>query len=217
MPYAVIIAVVAIGLVLVALVVWRARAARPPPAPSAERDETVPVMPARDARPLTRDELAEKLQRLEEAPALPAQPMAMCYAKAMPPPTSIDYVCPKDGSRTTYSAPTPPGQRIRGLAELRAAARTVSGLSVSVDESELCSRCTPKPPPSPEPVLVVKLPDGAETRTRGVSPDDLILLREFASGELHHRGNDGRETPLKDRLPRIRALIGMPGAEIGKK
>jgi hypothetical protein len=214
MPYAVAIAAVVLGLALLAFFALRARATPPPPEVAGA---PTPEMPEKDPTPLTREQLAQRLQRLEEAPALPPQqPMAMCYAKAMPPPRSIDYVCPKDGSRTTYSAQTPLGERIRGLAELRAAARTVSGLSVSIDESELCRQCTPKPPPAPEPVLVVRLPDGAETRTRGVAPDDLLLLREFASGELHHRGDDGSETPLKDRLPRIRVLLGMPAAGAGQ-
>jgi hypothetical protein len=216
MPYAVTIAVVAIVLVLVALVVPRARAARPRSTTLPARDESVPVMPPKDTRPLTRAELAGKLKRLEEAPVPPPQPMAMCYEAAAPPST-VDYVCPRDHSRTQVSTDSGLAERIRQLTALRMAVRTVSGLSLLLDESEFCHQCTPEPPPSPEPILVVKLPDGAEKRTRGVAPDDLLLLREFVDGALRHRGDDGEEIPLSKFLPRIRELLGVPGAEVGPK
>jgi len=214
MPYVAGIAVAVVALVLLAIFLARARAARPTSAPTVPDFPPTPVMPVKNTGPLTRTQLAERLQRLEEAPVPPPELSAMCYESAAPPTTAV-YVCPKDGSRTHYSRDAALAERIEQLPILRAAVQTVSGLKVSLDESELCSRCTPTPPPSPEPILIVKLPDGAEKRTRAVIANDLLLLREFADGQLTHRGEDGAETPLKDFLPRIRQMLGMPGAEVG--
>ncbi len=57
---------------------------------------------------------------------------------------------------------------------------------------------------------MIKHPDGRGVRTEGVTDVDLQLLNEFLSGKLTHEGAAGRETPLKEQLPRIRQLLGQP-------
>jgi len=58
-------------------------------------------------------------------------------------------------------------------------------------------------------ILVVKLPDGREVRTRNVTPEDLKLLAAFGAGKDRFEAGQGAEGPLKDRLPRIRELLGL--------
>ena len=67
----------------------------------------------------------------------------------------------------------------------------------------------------PEPILVVKLHDGTERRTRGVGWNDLQLLQEFLADQVKHSGGNGAESPLKDDMPRIRQLLGLD-AQKGK-
>jgi hypothetical protein len=145
---------------------------------------------------------------------------AMCYKRAAPSQT-VDFVCPKDGSRTLYGIGSPIGERVGHLPQLQAMARALareagSRATIVLDLSEFCRTCTPTPPAPPEPVLSVKLPDGKETRTRGITPEDLVLLEEFLVGSSLHKASDGKTSPLEESLPRIREILGMPDAKIEK-
>jgi hypothetical protein len=187
-----------------ALVAPRVFAAAPPP-PMPTEAKTPPA----DAPPLSRDQLNAKLKKLAETPPpTELKRGAMCYDMAMPKDTA-DYTCPIDGSHTQYSKNAWLAQAVRHLPALRADAASLPGISASVDEREFCRKCTPKAPESPEPILVVKLADGTEKRTRGVNEQDLTILSEFLRDHLKHEGDTGTETPLRDLLPRIRELLGM--------
>jgi len=179
-----------------------APAPQPAPPPSAQPAPQAPVTP------LTREQLAQKLQKLAETPA-PKQmgPSATCYRRAAPPQTA-DYVCPKDGSRTHYSRESGMAARVQELDYLRNLAALVPGVSASIDTSEFCQQCSPHAPAHPEPILEVKLKDGGTKRTRGVTSTDLSILREFLNGRIEHDDQSGA-TPLKDHLPRIRELLGL--------
>ena len=202
-------ALVVLAVLVAALLAFFAPAvlAAAPPAKSGANPPA--AEPAPPAAPLTRERINDKLQKLAETPA-PAQLSsgADCY-KPKAPPLTADFLCPKDGSRTSYSNGAELAGRVRDLPGMRQAATSLPGLSASIDDSEFCRKCTPKAPADPQPVLIVKTPGGGEQRTRGVTSDDLQLLREFAMGSLKHEGGQGYETPLKDRLPRIRELLGM--------
>jgi hypothetical protein len=159
--------------------------------------------------PLTREQLDERLKKLAETPAPTGLSFgAKCYDQARPPDTTV-FICPRDGSRTDYSKDAQVAHRVFGLPSLHRAAVMIPGLSASIDDSEFCRACTPRAPADPRPVLVVKLPEGGEARTRGVTAEDLKVLREFAEGSLKHEGDTGRESPLKDLLPRIREMLGV--------
>jgi len=195
--------VVALVLALFAPRVFAAAPPTPDAPPTADRS------PAADATPLTREQLAAKLRKLSETPApTELKRGAMCYDMAMVSGT-FDYTCPIDGSHTQYSKEASLAQSVRQLASLRSAAASLPGVSASIDEREFCRKCTPKAPENPAPILVVKLSDGAERRTRGVTEEDLTTLGEFLRDQLKHEGSTGGETPLKDRLPRIRELLGL--------
>jgi hypothetical protein len=193
--------------IALALFAPRVFAAAPPPAGSTPKPAAAD--PAAPAAPLTREQLKDKLQKLAETPP-PAQLSfgAKCYDQAAPPETA-DFVCPRDGSRTQYTRNAAVASRVRSLPALRQEAAALPGLSATIDDSELCRKCTPKAPDDPQLVLVVRLPDGGEKRTRGATRQDLQLLREFALDSVKHEGEQGRETPLKDSLPRLRELLGL--------
>jgi hypothetical protein len=146
---------------------------------------------------------------------------AMCYKPAAPKET-LDFVCPKDGTRTKYPLAGSLAARVADLPQMQAIVRRLARpevaarATIELDLSEFCHTCTPEPPASPEAVLSVKVPDGKETRTRGVTADDLVLLEEFFAGKALHRSSDGKTAPLKESLPRIRELLGMPDATIAK-
>ena len=204
-----------VGLVLLVLVALLAIAPRvfaseaPPPAPaSLSATAPAPRAPQGPTAPLTREELAQRLQKLAETPApKDVGPGATCYRRAAPP-TTAEYVCPKDGSHTHYSKNSVLTEQVRNVPYLRDQAAQLPGVEASIDESEFCRQCTPNAPASPQAILVVRLKDGGEKRTRGVTSTDLSLLREFLIGKLSHDDQSGG-TPLKTHLPRIRALLGM--------
>jgi hypothetical protein len=56
----------------------------------------------------------------------------------------------------------------------------------------------------------------AQVRTRGITPDDLVLLEEFFQGSTLHKASDGKTASLEASLPWIRKLLGMPDAKIEK-
>lgn len=203
-----------VGIVLVLLLVLAALAPRvfaaAPPAKDAPPAAAAPAKPGPEAKasPLTQQELQEKLSKLaRSAPPTKLAPAAMCYEPVAQPATA-DYVCPVDGSRTQYPRQSGMVDLVRGLPGLRQAAKSLPGLDASLDEKQLCRKCSPKGQGGV--ALVVRYPDGREVRTEGVTGLDLKLLSEFLSGSDKHQGDYGNESPLKDQLPRIRALLGMP-------
>jgi hypothetical protein len=202
------LALLVLAVLVAALLAFFAPRAFAAAAPAKSGANPPAAEPAPPTPPLTREQLDAKLKKLAETPP-PADfaPAAECYKTARPPDTA-DFVCPKDGARTGYSKNAAVAQRVREAQGLQQTAASLPGLSASIDDSELCRKCTPKAPADPQHILVVKLPDGSEKRTRGVTAEDLQLLREFALGSLKHRGDFGQETALKDRLPRIREMLG---------
>ncbi len=179
--------------------------------------------------PATRAELAARLERLAASPP-PTElaPGAMCYDTAVAP-LRTEYVCPTCGEKTLYAqsdAEGGAGRRVGaetlgvlrdGIEHYRREVERLASLSAALDESQLCKKCSPDVR-DPEVVLVIAPPGAtAPHRTAGVSPEDLRLLREFAAGaDRHDLGPDG-ERPLKDYLPRIRELLGLPGKPTGKE
>ncbi|HOX43296.1 MAG TPA: hypothetical protein PK668_06850 [Myxococcota bacterium] len=167
--------------------------------------------------PAPRAAVEQKLKALAETPAPPPdQQGAMCYAP-MPMHDHAEYVCPLDGSKTQYQFEGGLAELVAGeLPALRAQLKQIQDLKPSfeltLDERELCRKCSPKVE-KPAIVLVVRYPDARsgkvlEHRTRGVRRVDLQLLHEFQSGSLVHHTGGPDTVPLKDHLPRIRELLG---------
>jgi hypothetical protein len=193
---------VVLALLALAPRAFAGEAAPAPPPPGLAAKEPAPIAP------LTRAELAQRLQKLTETPApKDVGPGATCYRRAAPP-TTAEYVCPKDGSHTHYSKNSVLTAEVRDVPYLRDQATRLPGVEASIDESEFCRKCTPSAPATPRATLVVRLKDGGEKRTRAVTSTDLSILREFLIGKLSH-DDQGGGTPLKSHLPRIRELLGM--------
>jgi len=149
------------------------------------------------------------------------RPGASCY-KETDIPLRMEYVCPVCHGRTFYAllGPGAPvsGKRLElqalleGLEGCRAKASAIRGLAVSLDESRLCSRCSP-PGVDPDLGLVVRTADGREIRTWGCRDHDLDLLAAFTEGAILLTGEDAGYAwpmPLKESLPRLRILLGSP-------
>jgi hypothetical protein len=102
-----------------------------------------------------------------------------------------------------------------GVPAARRLAGTVSGLELSLDETEFCKKCAPDAE-TPKLTLVVRYPGEKEPhRTRGVSVNDLKLIREFLAGKKKHTYSNDAEEPLKKHVDRIGELLGL-GKGAGK-
>ena len=166
---------------------------------------------------MTRKELKGRLAQLARSkPPGDLAPGAMCYRMA-PGPDRVEYVCPTCGERTLY----PNAANARGrvpswrfldfeLPKMRALVRGIRNPRVALDESNLCSRCTPRPKDHAI-GLVVTYEDPPEPhRVAPVSLEDIQLLSEFLSGGDKHDGSMRGESPLKDHVKRLAQLLGVP-------
>lgn len=160
-------------------------------------------------------EIERMLGQIEARPAPEEKMGAMCYDMVMPSPVT-EYVCPACGEKTLYpvakSRWPAPLNHLEKLRRLQAEAQVEAGkrgASVELDEQAYCRNCGPKFVDVPAAVLVVRVPDGRETRTQVFTDDDLRLLRDFFAGKDVKVGPQDDETPLKRSLPRLRNLLGM--------
>jgi hypothetical protein len=182
--------------------------------PAKEPPSLAPSTPS-----MSRQEIRRRLGELAKSPPPKDLKMgAMCYEMSAPP-DRINYICPKCSSKTLYASVKPdrvgsPNYVDSDIPECRRMAKTIKGLTVELDESEFCKKCSPEVT-TPALKLIVKYPgkDGAIV-TRGVSSQDLTLLREFLAGKDRHAGDTGVETPLKNYLQRLEQLLGIPAGDI---
>lgn len=203
MPWAIGLVAVLAGLFLAGLAV-RARGQVEPPIPTVER-----MTRASNA------EIERMLSRIEERPAPKEKMGAMCYDMCLPPPVT-EYVCPVCGEKSLYPAKenrwSTPLNRLEGLRRLQREAQAEAGrrgAAVALDEQAFCRHCRPQAAEEPSAALVVRLPDGRETRTETFTEEDLRLLRDFFAGKDVRVGPQDDETPLKRSLPRLRDLLGL--------
>jgi hypothetical protein len=161
----------------------------------------------------TKESLKARLEKLSKSPPPKNLKMgAMCYELAGPP-DRIDYVCPVCGEKTLYAR----DDRNRGslnfflsyqLQGCREMGKKLKDLNIVLDEHEFCRKCSPA---TKTPVLILKVTyPGEKTHVvRDVHEDDLELLAEFMNNSDRHVGGQGRETPLKDYVPRLKVLLGI--------
>lgn len=170
---------------------------------------------------LSRDQLAQRLRALSLTPAPTNLALgASCY-KPESPPATITYVCSTCGAQTLYAiggAGTPSSRAadyglIRILQQELAACRKLAAempeLKLELDEAQLCEKCSPGVV-KPQLVLVVRYADQREPhRVAGVTADDLRLIHELLAGKTKHVGPADFESALKEKLPRLRELLGV--------
>jgi hypothetical protein len=163
---------------------------------------------------LSREELESRLKKLQESP-LPSNLKigAECYKVAMPP-DRAEYLCPACGERTLYASDTK-GRNAdarfitQGLPQCRRLIKEIKGLNVSLDESEFCRKCRGEVK-HPSLVLLVNFRGGnAPYRCKGITAEDLILVREFIEGKDRHQDSYDCETPLKEHARRLHEILGV--------
>jgi hypothetical protein len=167
-----------------------------------------PVRLAQDR--ITLEALQARLKKLAGSPTPANLNMgAKCYEIAAPP-DRVDYVCPKCGQRTLYTREQGLQDAVRlEIPEARRLVKEIRGIEVKLDESQFCRTCSPSVS-EPQLILLVGVPGQKDPhRVEGVAANDLKLLKEFLQGSDRHKGDNDRETPLKDHIDRIEELLGI--------
>jgi hypothetical protein len=190
----------------------------------AEEDAAKPRdRPVKPSAPKSRKEIDEGLRRLAATPPPPTESHgAMCYSPVARPADAVTYICPKDGTRVVHKEEQAKGPLARSIPALRGQVKALraSGLDATLDESALCPKCAKRGQPT-RVDLLIRFPDDPDLhRYPGVTTRDLGLIQELLSGTgIHHAGGPDTE-PLRDSLPRLRQLLGIPAgldrAELAK-
>lgn len=151
--------------------------------------------------------LLERVER-EEAPDFIMG--AMCYRPAMSP-ERVEYICPVCGGRTWFGGQT--GETLHREAEpMRRAMAELEGntfFHAVLDETAFCSHCSGAlDPENPRFILNLVYTDG-DTVSTPVELFDLQMLVGFVNGELVFADSYDARQPLRDRVPRLRVLLGV--------
>ncbi len=160
---------------------------------------------------LSRDEIAQRLKKLAASePPKDLSRGAMCYAPRMNQPQKVEYVCPKCGKKTVYQDHM--DYIINDILSCRRYVTAIKQISMQIDESQFCKKCSPKVT-SPKLVLVVNYQgDKKPYRFEGVSGNDLSLIQDFLEGKSVIRDSFDNESPLKSCITRIQQLLGVKAA-----
>ena len=160
---------------------------------------------------LTQEQLDSLLKELAQKPApKDLLPGATCYKVAMPPERK-EYVCPGCSAKTIFKNDI--GGIERSLDTYRRQIQQIKalGLDAALDERSMCETCRAKMEPSPEIgdfFIEVKI-GGKTTRTK-IGYGDFPKLIAFLAKKDKWTAGAGRELPLKNELPRIREILGIP-------
>jgi hypothetical protein len=210
MPLAIVVVAVMVGLICLLGVSCSRR--------SSKGDDTQRPITRQIMRFLSREQLIEELRTLEAREAPEPKMGAMCYEMASPP-ARAEYVCPKCAEKTLYSS----GITQFVAWELDACRREfnslqyLSDLSLSLDESSFCAHCSPSAA-SQALALVVRHTDGSSHTNARITHEDLRILGAFLKGHLEYMTSNEGTRPLKEKLPRLRVLLGIDpeGGERGE-
>jgi hypothetical protein len=171
---------------------------------------------AAEAQPslLTRDEVHKKLLRLSSSPPPANLKQGACCYKMASPPNRGEFICPKCGERTLYATDSKDGRtdgRLIGieLPECRRLVGQIRGLDVKLDETEFCKRCSPAST-SPRLILLIKYKgDALVHRFKGVTSEDLAVLKEFLDGKDRHSTFNEAEIPLSRYSERLSTMLDL--------
>lgn len=140
---------------------------------------------------------------------------AMCYEAVQLTHDQVRYVCPICMHQTIYKANGENSDQwgvvtmVRQMDDIRRLVKQVKGVDLHLDERGFCRTCSPKVK-APHLSLEVRWGKGIIHRTEKITLQDLILLSEFARGEVIHKGDRDNETLLSNYTPRLRELLGFP-------
>jgi predicted RNA-binding Zn-ribbon protein involved in translation (DUF1610 family) len=156
----------------------------------------------------TREEVNSLLENLANKPVKDNLDMgAMCYSPR-PILKSADYICPVCGEKTIYTYQQ--AEFVQNeIPKCRSLITRFQGATLKLDEQQFCRKCATDSIPEPKLCLLAKLEDQQETKTCGISSEDIKMLTEFFEGKnIHKTSNDG-EVALKVNIPRIKQLLGI--------
>ena len=167
------------------------------------------------AEELTQEQLDKLLAELAKKPAPQDLDFGACCYEMAAVADRIEYVCPVCGGKTILVNSTRPWEEWINewtLKQYREDVKKVKelGLDAKLDERSLCETCRVKMEPSPQigdVFLEVKI-DDKTTRTK-INETDFAKLIAFLEEKDKWKTEAEWERPLKDELPRIRALLGM--------
>lgn len=157
---------------------------------------------------LSRDALKKYLRQLANSqPPTKLAIGAMCYEVAAMPNRS-EYVCPECGEKTLYTS-GPENWIIQNLSNYRRRAKLITKLSVELDESQFCKKCSPEVT-KPHIALIIRYPnESKEHRISHITENDLKLISEFLAGKKKHILDNDAEEPLKKHVKRLEVLLGV--------
>lgn len=171
---------------------------------------------------LSREKIQSQLQKIALSPRPETKKIsAMCYEIAAPP-SVAEYVCPKCGEKTLYVREMANSSDKGNIADqdtisalkweldgCRRQIQKISKLSVELDESQFCKKCSPDVK-NPQLVLVVHYPEEQKIhRYMGVTTSDFELLIHFLNGEKKYKLMMDDETAIKDHLQQLKKLLGV--------
>lgn len=185
---------------------------------SGDHEDKPPVVREESDTPMTRAQIAQKLQELANSkPPKDLSMGAMCYSM-MAPPDKAEYVCPRCGDKTLYSgahagivnSQLPYQRRLVNAISHGDSEKQISKLTMELDETEFCSKCCVGSVSDPKAELVIRY-RGEEKpiRIKGVNNEDLLLIHELISNKRTHSGSFGRETPLKKHIKQLYKVLGV--------
>lgn len=153
-----------------------------------------------------REDIRRLLERVELEEAPEYVPGAMCYGP-MAHPERAEYVCPVCGERTLYGSPEA-GFLQNDLQSMRRMAEGLSetGFFEALLEETYCSFCHPGDQGCVR--LVIVYEEGDTVRTV-VNSQDLMMIQGLLRGGLVFRSDRDALLPLKDRVERLRTILGM--------
>jgi hypothetical protein len=172
----------------------------------------------------SKEQIEAKLKYLAETP--PPTELAfgaMCYSFAEIKTDKLTYICPVCGERTIYKSKTEKDEWGRIVYMLNYEIQTcqrevlkVKGVNIRLDESQFCGHCSAHVK-KPELCLLINI-GGTSDTTKVCDIDylDIRKIQEFLNGDLIHKTSNDRETPLVNKIERIKQLLGFEYKE-GKR
>jgi len=165
----------------------------------------------------SRSAIDDLLRRIETRQAPEKKMGAMCY-DVMGPPEYSEYVCPLDGSKSVYKSEdyviSDLISKIDGMRRLVAHLNSLTKLArFALDEKRLCHACSPGLDAGERYIsLSVIYPDGKQHTAQNIGIEDLWILEAFFGNKLSYTSFQDAQVPLKDKLGRIKELLGTEDA-----
>jgi predicted RNA-binding Zn-ribbon protein involved in translation (DUF1610 family) len=158
---------------------------------------------------LNKSEIEKRLSQIEKRNAPEPKMGAMCY-KVAAPPNRVEYVCPKCGEKTLYKDQTAYfiDRQLPACKRIFETLDTALKGYISLDESSFCRKCSPDSK-TPELLLRIKYDDGDSHSSPIDSDEEIRMVVDFLKGKLTYTTSNDSEMPLKEKLPRLRKLMGV--------